>query len=242
MADITAGPIRDPTNLTSWTKLSLLAQIVISAIAIISGAFEIQLLQDIQAGAFDGKDDLTEIANANDVRQAIIGLVQASIFITSGVLILMWIYRANLNAHRLGADGMAFTPGWAVGWYFVPFANLWKPYQAMKEIWQVSASPQHWESEDRPWFLPLWWTLWIVTSRFDNAAFRMSLRDDSDIDQLITVSGVVIASDALVNSARRRILRARAQNSPDADRAVEASSVLVGASCSCGTALSRAVV
>ena len=137
------------------------------------------------------------VANANDVRQAIIGLLQASIFITSGVLILMWIYRANLNAHRLGAAGMVFSPGWAVGWYFIPFANLWKPYQAMREIWQASASPQRWESEHRPWFLPLWWTLWIVTSLFDNAAFRMSLRNDPGIDQLITASGVTIVSDVL---------------------------------------------
>ena len=92
---------------------------------------------------------------------------------------------------------MGFSPGWAVGWYFIPFANLWKPYQAMKEIWQASASPEHWESEDRSWLLPLWWTLWIVSNLLSNAAFRLALRDDPSLDQLITANGVTLVSDLM---------------------------------------------
>jgi hypothetical protein len=197
MADITAGPIKDPTNLASWTKLSLLAQVVISVVAIVSGAFEIQLLRDFQAGTFDSETDLTDAANANDLRQAIVGGVQALIFITSGVLILMWIYRANFNARRLGASGMEFSPGWAVGWHFVPFANLWKPYQAMKEIWQASANPERWEQEDRTWLLPLWWTIWIISNILGNIVFRLAFQDDPSLDQLILSSSVTLASDVL---------------------------------------------
>ena len=115
MADIAAGPIKDPTNLTSWTKLSLIAQVVIAAVAIISGVLEFQMLQDVKAGTFDGDENFVDVASANDARQGIVGILQALTLITSGVLILMWIYRANFNAHRLGADRMEFSPGWAVG-------------------------------------------------------------------------------------------------------------------------------
>jgi uncharacterized protein DUF4328 len=197
MADIAAGPIKDPTNLTSWTKLLLLAQIVISVVAIVSGAFELQMLQDFQAGTFDGDEDFSDAADANDLRQGIIGVLQGLIILSSGVVILMWIYRANFNARRLGAVGMEFSPVWAVGWYFVPFANLWKPYQAMKEIWKASASPERWEDEDRSWLLPVWWTVWIISNIFDNVAFRMAFRDDPSLDQLIDASGVMLISDIL---------------------------------------------
>lgn len=57
---------------------------------------------------------------------------------------------------------MGFTPGWAVGWYFVPIAWFWKPYQAMREIWQASVNPTSWREQPVTAALHWWWTLWIV--------------------------------------------------------------------------------
>ena len=37
-----------------------------------------------------------------------------------------------------GAGGLRYTPGWAVGWLFVPFANLVVPYFVFTEIWRNS--------------------------------------------------------------------------------------------------------
>jgi hypothetical protein len=49
------------------------------------------------------------------------------------VLVGVWIYRANANAHALGGD-LSVSPGWAVGWFFVPIACLFKPYLAMRRL------------------------------------------------------------------------------------------------------------
>ena len=57
---------------------------------------------------------------------------------------------------------MRFTPGWAVGWYFVPIAWFWKPYQAMAEIWRASRNPAEWRGEPVSPLLAGWWVLWIV--------------------------------------------------------------------------------
>ena len=88
--------------------------------------------------------------------------VTLTVWICTSILVLAWIHRANYNARRLGASDMIFTPGWAVGWYFVPVAWFWKPYQAMKEIWRVSASPSDWRDEGGSGLLGWWWALWIV--------------------------------------------------------------------------------
>lgn len=82
----------------------------------------------------------------------------------TAVVVSRWIYRANSNARALGAADMAFTPGGAVGWYFVPIANFWKPYQAMREIWKASASarPSGWQRQRVPALLPCWWLLTIA--------------------------------------------------------------------------------
>jgi hypothetical protein len=84
---------------------------------------------------------------------------------------------------------MVFTPGWSVGWYFVPIANLWKPYQAMKEIWKASANPHSWPTQTTPPLLSTWWTLWIASNVLSNLAVRMWMRADT--------AGEVIASDVV---------------------------------------------
>lgn len=80
----------------------------------------------------------------------------------TAVVVSRWIYRANSNARALGAAEMAFTPGGAVGWYFVPIANFWKPYQAMREIWKANASPSGWQRQRVSALLPCWWLLTIA--------------------------------------------------------------------------------
>lgn len=133
-------------------------------------------------------------AEASDARQGIVGLGQLIVLVASGFLILRWIHRANWNARALGAENMQFTPGWSIGWYFVPIVNLWKPYQAMKEIWMASSKVKEWQSQTVPGLLGLWWTFWIAYSMLGNASFWMSMRA-KEIDDLISANIVTILSD-----------------------------------------------
>ena len=58
--------------------------------------------------------------------------------------------------------GLRFTPGWAVGWWFVPFANLVKPFQAMRELWKASGGEENW-GHARTWSLiGWWWAAWLT--------------------------------------------------------------------------------
>ena len=91
------------------------------------------------------------------------------IAIVTGVVFLMWIYRANEKARSQGAKGMTFTPGWSVGYYFIPILNLWKPYQAMQEIWQASKNPILWASQKPSTLLPVWWGAWLASGILENA-------------------------------------------------------------------------
>lgn len=54
------------------------------------------------------------------------------------LLFSLFVYASNKNARALGAQGMRFTPGWAVGWFYVPLANLYFPWAVMKELYLVS--------------------------------------------------------------------------------------------------------
>jgi len=117
--------------------------------------------------------------------------------IASGLFLLMlvvclvivgrWIYRASANAHAL-SDEMTISPGWAVGWYFVPVMNLFKPYQAMREIWLASHFRGNWHGEPRPGVVGLWWGLWIVVNIIDNVSTRL---DHLDADRQLASGAFV---------------------------------------------------
>jgi hypothetical protein len=190
-AATTAG-FRDSATLTRWLVILLWANIVLSVVAGISGVFEVKLLTDIQAGVTLAPGQ----AEANDLRQQIIAALHMIQLIALIVVFCVWIYRANYNARQLGAADMKFTPGWAIGWYFIPIMNLWKPYQAMKEIWKASANPAHWQDEPRGSILPPWWTFFLISNFLGNASLRLSLRANT-LPELITASSISIANDVV---------------------------------------------
>ena len=74
---------------------------------------------------------------ANDgltIATGLAGLVYLTTYMLSGVVTLFWLHGAAGNA-KIIRPSFEFTPGWAVGWYFVPIANLFKPYEVLREIW-----------------------------------------------------------------------------------------------------------
>lgn len=90
-----------------------------------------------------------------------------ALFVACVVLISMWIHRAHANLFAGGYDGLEYTPGWSVGWFFVPLANLVKPYHAMVELWERSlASTDH-------SLLRAWWGCFLVGGVLENVGTRM---------------------------------------------------------------------
>ena len=172
------GFVRDPTRITGvlvgwlWAYLGAAAVTALSSLIGLATGLATQV---------DG-DNLTTM----DIINMCVGLPQTLIDLVTGVVFLMWIYRAGVNARGLGAQGMTFTPGWAVGYYFIPIMNLWKPYQAMKEIWQASENPASWPSVKPPTLLNVWWGLWLGNSLLGNASFRASFRASSATDLAIS--------------------------------------------------------
>ena len=152
---------RDPTELTKWTKWFLYASLPLVAGQAFAAWREYWWLRNTGQAA---PSFVVESLGPVLALGLLLTVVLAGIGLMSSILVLSWIHRANYNARQLGATGLKFTPGWAVGWYFIPIAMFWKPYQAMKEIWQASFNPTRWWEEEKPPLLPLWWGLWLVTS------------------------------------------------------------------------------
>jgi len=132
----------------------------------------------VALGMFDAIATLAVRQNAGDMITAgspfvdLSGAVLVVVGFVTAVLAFRWIYLVAQAAYIL-SGGETIRPGWAVGWYFVPIANLWKPYEAMKQAWQVSENPANWPQIPAD-YLPAWWGLYLLYSVLSNAGARLA--------------------------------------------------------------------
>ena len=87
----------------------------------------------------------------------------------TGILFIIWLYKAYRSAESRGATGRRWGPGWAIGGWFIPLANLVIPKMVVNETDRMS-NPEAGEPpiEDRWKRLPrmrssdAWWLLLLV--------------------------------------------------------------------------------
>ncbi len=129
------------------------------------------------------------------------GLGMIASFIAGVAVFCCWQYRVAANARALGAEGMQITPGWNVGWWFVPIANLYKPMQAMRENYNASLPDvrvDNWMLRGTPAVIGWWWAAWLIGNFLSQASFRLGMRDDPGLVVASTWFGAASALVSLV--------------------------------------------
>lgn len=155
---------------------ALAAYAIINLIFLVANFMQYNLLSDYANGAISD-DAYMPLATANDSRMFVIAMLfLASLFVCLFV-VGRWIYVACKMNHRANIQGLHYTPGWSVGWLFVPIANLFKPPMAMAEIYRASfaASDPIWANRSLPFVFTTWWGSWIISNILGNISFRLSL-------------------------------------------------------------------
>lgn len=126
----------------------------------------------------------------------LIYLAYTATFIAAVVVVAMWIHRAHANLRDGGVDGLEFSPGWAVGWYFIPFANLFKPFQAMRELWTASHGETDQFGAQAPSEVKAWWAAWIIGNILSSVSTRILLMGEGA--STVTVGSAVGAAGTAI--------------------------------------------
>jgi uncharacterized protein DUF4328 len=161
-----------------------------------AGLLEARLLQRIQAG--EAVDDAT--IEASDIQLMLVGFSQMGLLLLSGIAFLMWFHRSHRNLPALRARILKYSPRWAVGGFFIPIMNLYRPYQVMQEVWTESDPFSVKGADDltgRPVSGALvgwWWALWIIGGILGQAAFRVSMRAES-VEMYLVSSWLTVSCD-----------------------------------------------
>jgi hypothetical protein len=121
--------------------------------------------------------------------------------IATGVVFIIWQWRAAKDAAVLGRAWPRFGPGWSIGGWFIPLANLVIPVLIVQDLWRAtspfSEPGSHWRQQPRSALVSCWWTLLIagwLLSRAPGASGE-SLSDLRSRDQIALV-GFVLAAGA----------------------------------------------
>ena len=160
----------------------LIAQVVAVLLTVWAKVLETSLLQRV----IDGEQVTQAEALASDDRVNTAAGFSVLLLVATGVVWLIWQYRAQTNLKAFGATELAYSPAWSVGWWLIPIANLWKPFQVNRELWKKSGGDDVGPSSSRTWSVLGWWwgswILWIVLSQIsrrsvDAAEDAMALRN-----------------------------------------------------------------
>ena len=185
---------RSVSAFRSASTRSRVAMVALTVIAIVQlgEIFHVlsfdRLVDDYMAGVIG---DL-ELA-AYDQLSLNLALAYLAVYIVCGVTFLAWLSRAVDNAPSLGAGVPPRGPRAAIGWWFVPFANLAIPYDIVSDLRRRMALPG--ESGRRVWLIRAWWAIWLIQAFASYVVVAAS--GGETLDDIRVWNTATIAADVL---------------------------------------------
>lgn len=133
------------------------------------------------------------------------GVVSLIAFVVCAVRIGRFLYRSNLNARAFAVRQTRFSPGSMIWWFFVPIASLFKPYEAVRDVYAASF-PQDTPPRPHP-RMTQWWMAWVASHMLSQVAFHIS---DERTTLLVGITLIALPIDVMSAVLAMVIVRALA--------------------------------
>lgn len=166
------------------------------------GAMAISAFNVVSFGAQPAAPAATDTTDL-DAANAISAFVVLLISIAAPIFWLFWQRHAQANLVALGMRELRFSPGWVVGWWVIPFANLVMPFKTVGELVRRSTG----EPETPPW-LAAWWGSFVGSTIL--VAFGSALvgsPDGASVDQGYYAMAVGAAAHVIAGLFALRVVR-----------------------------------
>lgn len=129
----------------------------------------------------------------------LVTLLHLGAIIATAIVFLMWLYRAYRNLHAFGM-ATEVSPGWVVGYWFIPIVNLFRPYQRVNELLEKSITIASRFGCNANIIDPskagAWWACYLISGLIGRAADRSSLSASSS-ESLVFAAVLDMASAIL---------------------------------------------
>jgi hypothetical protein len=152
-------PLHAPAR---WATGLLIATLAVAWIAVGVDLAELRLL----LRATGGSQVALEAREAQFTTNEILLWTQGTLFVATAVAFLAWLFQARVNLRAFGIRRPSYSRDWVLWGFLVPFLNLFRPYQVIREVWQASDPDArdafNWRSLPVSRLLPAWWVLFVV--------------------------------------------------------------------------------
>ncbi len=177
------GEFRPLDGRARWATAGIAAVLAVDVVRIWSDWLEVKLVDKLLANELDLTllDDL----DANDDRQLAIAIVRVVVYLASAVLFIRWFHAAYSNITSVGVAAHRFGRGWAIGAWFVPILNLWRPKQIANDIWRAgaldlpTANVNSLAAQPVAALVTVWWAVWIVSGVLENVVGSAAFDEDT---------------------------------------------------------------
>jgi hypothetical protein len=187
-----SAPFVSAKSRSMWAVALVALTSILAVVAAGMWAAHIGTLHNLENGRVSAAH-----AQSSEDRAAALELVLIYLMVPlTGIAWLMWQHRAHRNLPALGSQNLRFTPGWVVGWWFIPFANIVMPPRTMNELWKASdpnVGAVDWKAVATSPVLPLWWATWL--GRQVLFVIGASVGRNNDVPSLIARSWWYLAGD-----------------------------------------------
>lgn len=146
---------------------------------------------------------------AHDGVPGVLATLEIAAYVSAAIVFIVWLEAAYRNVDVVDAAERRYGHGWAIGAWFVPVLNLWRPTQIVNDVWRASTS------EAPGGLLLAWWAAFLLsgwgapvrteTSDLHAAAVRSAIGDGFALIAAALAIAVVwrITSSLDARAARR---------------------------------------
>lgn len=187
------SPVDAPvaTNLgglaTALTWLLALVALA-SALLVVFRFVEWSLLDDLRSDPLSVS--FSDLESSDDRINVLTG-IRTMLVLATGVVFIVWLHAATKNLRAFSHRDLRYSPGWAIGAWFIPFANFVIPKQIVDDAWR-GADPQSppvgRPSGPVPAVFLAWWLAFVASIVIDRIGNLIGDADDADISQVQTAS------------------------------------------------------
>lgn len=207
-------------GLTTALTVMFAVAIAIAALGIIGVVHHLSVLSDEPevAGRLLDADRVNDAATFPGVMLILFVLLSIAIF----VVFVIWLFRAAKNNEALGRANPRFGPGWAIGAWFIPLANLVIPVMIVWDLWKgsdasVPRGDPNWRRARGGAIVIAWWIAYLVmtvprgfTGLGKDDEGRFSKASDvrrSDMLEIVAAVGAIAAGALAIVMVRQLTAR-----------------------------------